>query len=73
VVALAPLANAPAAFGERSRSVTPAPLHSRISDLRSDLQFSFERSPRKKLRGDESKAKHALPDEREAGGKEQRT
>ncbi len=32
-------------------------------NLRTDLQFSFERSARKKLRGNESETQHALPDE----------
>src|SRR6266851_5761862 len=41
----------------------PAARSARASrNLRTDLQFSFERSARKKLRG-ESKAQHALPDD----------
>jgi hypothetical protein len=48
----------------RSALARPAARSARTSrNLRTDLQLSFERSARKKLRGDESKAQHALPDD----------
>jgi single-strand DNA-binding protein len=63
LVALVPLAIAPAAFGERfapSRLLRSA----RASrNLRTALLFVCERAARKRLRGNESEAQHALPDD----------
>jgi len=54
---------APARSG-RFAVARPAARSARASrNLRTGLQFSFERSARKKLRGNESETQHALPDD----------
>jgi hypothetical protein len=54
---------APALTG-RSALARPAARSVRASrNLRTALQFECERAARKKLRADESKAQHALPDD----------
>jgi hypothetical protein len=51
-------------LSKRVSLARPAARSARASrNLRTDLQFSFERSARKKLRGNESEAQHALPDD----------